>query len=69
MLAGEQLLKFLRNAVSPSTQSSELLGLFDLGEGRTILPRNVTMHQLTQPKVPKDLFLQDYSLLLRYNIT
>jgi len=38
MLAGKQLLKFLRNAVSPSSQSSNHLGLFDLGEGRTILP-------------------------------
>ena len=30
MLASEQLLKFLRNAVPPSSQSSNLLGLFDL---------------------------------------
>ena len=50
MLAGEQLLKFLRNAVSPSSQSSKLLELFDLGEGRIILPWNVTMHQLTHLK-------------------
>ena len=38
VLGGEQVLKFLRNAVPPSSQSSNLLGLFDLGEGRTVLP-------------------------------
>jgi len=38
VLAGEKVTKFLRDAVPPSSQYSNLLGLFDLREGRAILP-------------------------------